>query len=114
MSNEPDIRALITELNSKLGPTLVAALAGSKDHQASKQWEAGTASPTDREAERIRFALGIWHKIAEAEGDDVARLWFMGANPWLNDDPAVWAIHQDRFGEVENAANAMVNGAFNG
>ena len=52
--------------------------------------------------------------MAEAEGEHVARMWFIGSNPWLDHDSPIDAIREDRFKEVAAAATAMVEDGFSG
>lgn len=112
---EQDIRDTVRQLNAKLGPTLVSALAGARTHTASRQWAEPEGALPDAEAQaRLLLALQVWIVVAEADGDDVARLWFIGANPWLGEDTAITAIREDRSQEVLNAATAMATDAFSG
>lgn len=52
--------------------------------------------------------------MSAIEGDDVARLWFVGANPWLNEDTAVTAIREGRFKQVRDAVQALADDSFGG
>ena len=52
--------------------------------------------------------------IASEHGVDVARVWFIGANPWLRYDTPVDAIREGLFTEVAAAARAMVDDSFAG
>lgn len=52
--------------------------------------------------------------ISAAEGSDVARAWFIGANPWLGHHTPVDAIRDGRLKEVAAAAQAFVDGSFSG
>ena len=110
-----DIREITRRLNAALGGTLVAALAGSKDTKASHKWaKDGGPQPRPEAIKRLHFAYEQWQKVAEAEGEHVARVWFIGANPWLEYDTPVNAIREDRLKEVSHAAQALVDDAFNG
>lgn len=110
-----DIREITRRLNAALGGTLVAALAGSKDAKASHKWaKDGGAQPRPEAMKRLRFAYEQWQKVAEAEGEHVARVWFIGANPWLEYDTPVNAIREGRLKEVGRAAQALIDDAFSG
>lgn len=102
-------------LIASLGGTLVSTLAGSKDVKASHKW-ALLDGPTPRPdtEKRLRFAYEQWQKIAKVEGESVARVWFIGANPWLNYDTPILAIREDRLAEVNVASDALISDAFNG
>lgn len=70
--------------------------------------------PRPEAIKRLTFAYEQWWKVAEAEGEHVARLWFIGANPWLDNDTPVNAIREGRLKEVSHAAQALVDDAFSG
>lgn len=110
-----DIREIVRRLNNALGATLVAALAGYKDRKVSYGW-AKEDGPTPKVAaiKRLQFAYDQWQLVAEAEGEHVARMWFIGANPWLGNDSPIDAIREDRFKDVGNAAAAMIDDGFAG
>jgi len=63
---------------------------------------------------RLQFAHEQWTRLAEAEGEDVARAWFIGANPWLDDDTPITAIREDRFDEAGQAAQAVIDDSLSG
>lgn len=110
-----DIREITRRLNAALGGTLVATLAGSKDTRISLKWATeGGPAPRAEAVRRLAFAYEQWQKVVEAEGEQVARLWFIGANPWLDYDTPVNAIREDRLKEVGRAAQALIDDAFSG
>lgn len=49
----------------------------------------------------------MWAVLPAAEGDELARLWFLGANPWLEGISPVRAIAQGYSQAVLGAAQAM-------
>jgi hypothetical protein len=109
------IREIVRQLNTALGPTLVAALAGAKDPKISHRW-ARTDGPEPRDEAQARLILGhrAWQAVAEVEGEHVARLWFVGANPHLGEVSPIEAISQNRAAEVMAAARAMIEDGFAG
>jgi len=110
-----NIRAIVHELNSHLGATLVAALSGTRDSKEPYSWAAGDAEPDAASERRLRLAHRLWHQIAAEESDDIARAWFIGSNPFLSDeDSAVTALREDRFDEVHAAAQAFVTDTWAG
>ncbi|MCU1585948.1 MAG: hypothetical protein JWM49_2504 [Microbacteriaceae bacterium] len=105
-----NIVEITRELNAALGPTLVAALTGESDPTASREWENPDASPpTEEQATRLRVAYETWSAVSTEHGADVARVWFIGANPWLGYDTAVDALREGRFAEVAAAVRAMLD-----
>ncbi|WP_394194121.1 hypothetical protein [Microbacterium foliorum] len=107
---------LVRRLTSVLGPTLVSTLAGSKDTRAAIAWGSEDGPQPDADASRrLECAEAVWRKVSDAEGADVARLWFIGANPFLRgEDTAITAIREGRFDEVARAAQALVDDSFSG
>lgn len=110
-----DSREIAKRLNDALGGTLVSALAGAADTKSSHKW-AKTDGPRPRQdsVTRLIFAYEQWQRVSEAEGEDVARMWFIGANPWLEYDTPVNAIRSGHFRQVADAGTALINGSFNG
>ena len=111
-----DTAALARRLTDVLGPTLVSTLAGSRDTRAAIRWgDTEGPSPDAAAIERLEFAEAIWGKVSNVEGADVARLWFVGANPFLHgEDTAITAIREGRFEEVVVAAQAFADDTFSG
>lgn len=107
------IREIVRQLNSALGATLVAVLSGSKDPKISYRW-ARTDGPEPRaEAQaRLQLAHRAWTAVASVQGEHVARLWFVGANPWLGEVSPIEAIPDMRAQDVMAAAVAMIEDRF--
>lgn len=102
-----DLREIARQLNEHLGSTLVAALAGAPDREAAILWELrGFETPDPDHERRLRCAHRLWTQIADAESNDVARSWFIGANPTLDGDTPVTAIREDRHDQAAGAAAA--------
>lgn len=106
-----DIHEVVRRLNSHLGATVVAALAGSRDSKLPYRWAKDT-TPNAKAEERIRTAHRVWTLIADAESDHVARTWFVGSNPILDETPPVMALREDRIRDVARAAEAFINGTW--
>lgn len=109
-----ELRECTRRLNARLGPTLVSALAGSIGPQHARAWVAGSVVPSPAIERRLRAAYSAWCTVSEAEGEAVARMWFTGANPWLNDESPVDALRQGRLAAVARAADAVVEESFAG
>ncbi|WCD91460.1 hypothetical protein [Microbacterium sp. nov. GSS16] len=110
-----DPRELVHTLTEALGPTLVAALAGAKNSHTAESWASENGpQPWPWAAERIRFAAEQWRRISSIEDPDTARAWFVGANPWLQDDTPVNAIREGRFTDISHAIQALVDDSFSG
>ena len=110
-----DVREVARRLNTALGGTLVSALAGSSDTKSSHKWaKVSGPSPRPETVKRLYFAYEQWQKVSETEGEHTARVWFIGANPWLGYDTPVNAIRDGRLPEVAAAAQALVDESFSG
>jgi hypothetical protein len=68
------------------------------------------AVPRDDAQARLLQAYRVWRMIADSETDHVARAWFVGANPRLDEIQPFMAIREDRLAEVMAAAQAFVDG----
>lgn len=110
-----DIREVTRRLNTALGGTLVSALAGAKDTKISHKWaKEGGPSPRPESIKRLLFAYEQLQKVSDAEGEHVARVWFIGANPWLDYDTPVNAIREDKYKAVSVAVQALIDDSFSG
>ncbi|HWU29994.1 MAG TPA: HAD domain-containing protein [Microbacterium sp.] len=109
------IGVLLRDLIDGLGPTLVAAFVGEKDCRVVQRWADGaTPFPAAGLRERLVCAHRVWQRVAAAEGEDVARSWFVGSTPWLHDDTVVAAIAEGRLTAVSIAAQALVDDSWSG
>lgn len=106
-----DIHDIVRELNAALGPTLVAALSGSKDRKLPIRWaKVDGPEPRTEASRRLTFAHRQWTLLAAADGEHVARQWFIGGNPHLGEQTPVTAIREDRHVDVAAAAEAFIAG----
>lgn len=104
-----DIHEVVARMNAHLGPTLVAALSGSKDRRLPIRWAKSDGPQPSHDFERrLRLAHRVWAQICAAEDDHVARAWFIGGNPMLGESTPLTAIRQDRDAHVVAAAGAFV------
>ncbi|MET3862543.1 hypothetical protein ABIE38_003489 [Dietzia sp. 2505] len=102
---------LARQLVQHLGPTVVAVLAGVRDKKLPYKWaREGGPVPRDGALQRLQVAHRAWVALATAEGADIARAWFIGANPRLDEQPPFMAIAGGEFREVMSATAAFVDG----
>jgi hypothetical protein len=104
-----DIHQIAHVLVSGLGPTLVAALSGSKDRKLPTKWSKPDGpTPSADFARRLQLGHRAWSALVDVDGAHVARQWFIGGNPLLGEDTPLTAIRQDRGGEVMEALAAFL------
>lgn len=104
-----DIHEVVRQLNTHLGPTLVAALAGARDRKLPIRWaKSDGPTPGPDYQRRLQLAHRLWTTVAGAESDHVARSWFIGGNPLLDEDTPITAIREDRSKRVVAAATAFI------
>ncbi|MCG2623015.1 hypothetical protein LVY72_14020 [Arthrobacter sp. I2-34] len=109
------IREIVRQLNGALGATLVAALAGARDPKISYKWARTDGPEPKPEAQaRLMLAHRAWTAVSSVEGEHVARLWFVGANPWLGEISPIEAISRLEAKKVMDAAAAMTDDRFAG
>lgn len=105
------VHEVARELVDGLGPTLVAALTGSKDRKLPSKWAKDDGpEPSPDFVNRLQFGHRAWRMIALDEGATVARQWFIGGNPYLGEVTPLTAIRSDRGGDVIAAAESFVAG----
>jgi hypothetical protein len=105
-------------LLDKLGPTLTAFLAASRDRKLPYKWakplgEPGHVDPQPERVTRLRAAHSIWDAISKKECELVARAWFLSSNPRLDSETPVGLLREGRVPEVMSAAGAFLEGTYN-
>jgi hypothetical protein len=76
---------VVTALREILGLRLVAYLGSVKETRAVNEWADGVREPSDAVRRRLRLALQVAGAIADVDGPEIARAWFQGLNPQLDD-----------------------------
>jgi len=92
------IAQVVQELADLLGPTTVAVIGGVRETRAVQQWM------TDREPQRpdvLRFALQIASMMASSKDREMARAWFHGANPRLDDRVPMLMLRDMPLAEIQ-------------
>ena len=103
---------LVRQLNSHLGPTLTATLANVRDRKLPHKWaKPDGPEPRDDSLARLQVAHRVWSLISAADNDSVARAWFIGANPRLDEVAPVMKLREGELQAVLSAAVAFVEGA---
>ena len=109
-----DFPVVVKELSELLGPKLVAYIAGVRETRAVRQWSTGERDGRGAIQRRLRFALQVATLIAQYDNASVARAWFQGLNPQLDDRSAARLLREGDLDEVGpqilSAARAFVIG----
>lgn len=95
-----ELPTLITELAEILSPRLVAYMAGVGETRAVREWAEGRREPRDPIPNRLRLAYRVAHLIGEHDSPEVARAWFQGLNPQLDDQSPARLIREQAIEEV--------------
>lgn len=106
-----DIHEVARLLVSELGATVVAVLAGVRDRKLPYRWmKADGPSPRMDAESRLRVSLRVWRIVSASDGPNIARAWFIGCNPRLEEEQPIVALREGRAREVVAAAHAFANG----
>jgi len=109
------LREIVERLNRHLGATLVATLANVNDRKLPYRWaREGGSTPGAEATRRLTAAHRIWLQLADAESDDVARAWFVGENPFLDEQAPVLTLREGKTKETLQAAQSFVGGTWQG
>jgi len=99
---EIPIQAVVSELIDRLGAPLVAVIGGVSETRAVLQW---TKSRTPQRPNVLRFALQVATMIARMGDYEMARAWFEGSNPQLDDAVPALILRDRPLADVQ--ANLM-------
>lgn len=91
---------VVAELRDLLGPRLVAYLGSVRETRAVAQWAAGARGPGEETRMRLRLALQLALMVAGADGPEVARAWFQGLDPELDDDSPARLVREGELAEI--------------
>lgn len=106
-----DIHEVTRRLVAHLGPTAVSLLAGAKSSKMSSRWAHSDGPVPRTEAQRrLLAAHRAWEQISLAENDYVARNWFIGANPRLDERSPLEVLRDGDDQAVLTAALAFSEG----
>jgi hypothetical protein len=105
-----EISDIARYLQEAFGQKLTAYLAGVADPKRVGQWAKGTQVPRSEPERRLRAAFQIFHLLQSADSVHVARAWFIGMNPQLDDASPAEAIHNGDLKDALGAARAFVAG----
>jgi hypothetical protein len=91
---------VVTALREILGLRLCAYLGSVKETRAVNEWADGVREPSDAVQRRLRLALQVGGAIADADGPEIARAWFQGLNPQLDDRSPARLLREGEIDDV--------------
>lgn len=99
------IHEVVRYLLDRLGPTLVAYIAGARSRAMPAKWatpptETGHAAPSDDKARRLKAAHVAFTAIEDADNDQVARSWLISANPRFDGQTPADLLRAGEMGSV--------------
>jgi hypothetical protein len=100
------LTAAVGQLVDFLGATTVAAIAGVKETRAVQQWISGEREP--QRPHVLRFSLQLALMITDVTSRDMARAWFHGSNPHLDDQVPVTLLRDRPLDTVQVPLMAAV------
>ncbi len=92
-----------------LGYELLAYITG-KSKKTVHRWADGTTSPKLNSEQILHATAYVFQTILESDSDHVARAWFIGLNPQLDDTAPADLLREGDFKAVVTAAKAFVSG----
>jgi hypothetical protein len=93
-------------LQELFGQRLAAAITGVDDARTVGRWIRGQ-EPQHAQRQRLRDAYQIAILLETAESREVAKSWFLGMNPMLNDELPAQVIAED----AQNGGNRVMKAA---
>ena len=92
------IQEVVRELVALLGAPTVAAIAGVSETRALQRWMSGSKP---QRSQVLRFALQIGRMIVARNETEMARAWFQGCNPHLDDAVPALMLRNRPLAEVQ-------------
>ncbi|SFN43483.1 hypothetical protein [Mycetocola miduiensis] len=109
-SVELSVTDVAAALQEQLGQALLSVIVG-RDTRTVARWVSGDVQPPQASEQRLRDTLQIMTLLTTTDAAPVARAWFMGMNPRLNDETPAEVLAEGRAREVLAAARAFINAA---
>lgn len=96
-SSFPEVVAALRDI---LGLKLCAYVGSVKETRAVNEWAEDIREPSDVVKRRLRLAFQVAQAIAQVDGPEVARAWFQGLNPQLDDRSPARLLREGDIDEV--------------
>ena len=105
---ELGISDIAAALQAQLGQALLGVIVN-KTERTLTRWAKAAVRPPHASEQLLRDTFQVFELLASAESADVARAWFMGMNPQLDDESPAEALSTGRARDVVAAARAFIN-----
>jgi len=100
---------VVRYLADVLGYELLAYITG-KSTKTVRRWAEETTSPRLSTEQILQATAYVFQTILESDSDHVARAWFIGLNPQLDDATPADMLRDGNVKAVVTAAKAFVSG----
>ena len=105
---ELGISDIAAALQTQLGQALLGVIVN-KTERTLTRWAKAAVRPPHASEQLLRDTFQVFELLTSAESADVARAWFMGMNPQLDDESPAEALSTGRARDVMAAARAFIN-----
>ena len=102
------ISDIAAALQTQLGQALLGVIVN-KTERTLTRWAKAAVRPPHASEQLLRDTFQVFELLTSAESADVARAWFMGMNPQLDDESPAEALSTGRARDVMAAARAFIN-----
>jgi hypothetical protein len=105
---ELGVSDIAAALQAQLGQALLGVIVN-KNVRTLTRWANAAVRPPQASEQLLRDTFQVVELLTSAESADVARAWFMGMNPQLDDESPAEALSAGRARDVMAAARAFIN-----
>ena len=103
------VSEIATEMQNLLSRSMTAYMVNVKEGRTISRWANKETTDIRHDSEqRLRAAYEIAQLIGTYYSPEVARAWFIGCNPRLDDATPADALHEGKLREVLSAAQAFI------
>lgn len=104
------IAEVTSALQTVLGRRLVALIAGVRDPRLVGEWARGVRTPPLDSQARLRSAWTVTRLLLQADAPDTIRAWFVGMDPYLDDQPPAVVLASDPERVLRSAHSFLAEG----
>jgi len=94
-ASELAITEVTSALQTVLGQRLTALIGGVRDPKLVAEWVRGARTPPAETQARLRSAWDVTRLLLQADAPDTIRAWFIGMDPFLDDQPPAVVMASD-------------------